>query len=871
MNVSGRFLDDVFKAYQTIFAMVALCVTLASCGNTEPEYLRDLRGAAPSNALPASIKTNGPFGRPILRIAIDDIRAAVVTEGTVKGQYMIWSTNDLRNWTWRAFTQGLPSALVPHDRLYWFVTGSLFSADYTNQPQTVAFPYDGTISELVPYGSNFLAVSGTAALYSMSENGHWSELAKVAPTEQLTTLARTSQGICAISQNTRNAWFWTDTKSSAASAATIPASAGDLKQLVSTTSHTYLLTASGLLEGDLGCGSWREISLPSGTGERYSLAAGETELYLATGSGLYRYEGTAWNQFPTQITRSLVRRLRAIDGTLYACHSGGLDESSDFGQNWKPSGKPIGVGPPVQDVTSYQGLIYAATDQGLYKKDQPDGSWSAVSLPPAAPTHLKYLASNEQGYLVIVGPVSAGRNLIWVLDPSGAKWTATTSGLENVHGFNAFQTVGGVVYAPTDIGLFRLDTTAGRWIADPSNWQFGSVPAVAAFGDKGLVLATVTHDLWYTENPLAPGHQWKRFLDNSAIKNYPAPINDIWSDPKDSNDTFFATWGQFLFNRDNQVIFASRPDFGEGFSFASIRSKNAYYLFLGNDFGVDYIDRKYVPTSWISYLLSWYQKHSGTWWFWPINLVLFVLGLYFAAVVSVLVLLYLPIPGGLIGTRWLITQIAKFVSISPLLGRWIIFVGYPERLRRSLAERVKLEEGNRYQILREGPGAKSETSDLLAQVASNVSTRRFTLIEHDIFQLFPEYLAMSCVTDHCKGTALATTLPILIPASEWKDSVSTSGSQVLRNIYLVPLDEDEMLKGQIERGDLLFIFQNIEQLGDKLSEFLNEIRSTIEIPLQKCYFVGCCNSASNPLLSQLPKVLHVVAKNANHEPSPPKV
>jgi len=299
--------------------MVALSLMSVGCGDAEPSYLKELRVASPPNKLPTVLKTNGPFSRPIFRIAIDDMRAAVVTEANPKDQYIIWSTNDLRNWTWRAFTPGLPSALLPRDRLYWFVKGALLSEDYTNQPQQIPFPYDGAILDLVPDGSNFLAVSGTSGLYDLSETGHWSTLATVGATEQLTTVTRTAQGICAAASNTRNIWFWTDPKSNPVSAA-LPAIVGSPKQIVATSLHAYVLTGTGLLEGDLKCGSWKEMSLPPETGGRYSLASRGTELYLATASGLYRYDGNVWSPFPTQVTRAFVRRLRAINGMLYACH-----------------------------------------------------------------------------------------------------------------------------------------------------------------------------------------------------------------------------------------------------------------------------------------------------------------------------------------------------------------------------------------------------------------------------------------------------------------------------------------------------------------------------------------------------------------------
>ena len=67
--------------------------------------------------------------------------------------------------------------------------------------------------------------------------------------------------------------------------------------------------------------------------------------------------------------------------------------------------------------------------------------------------------------------------------------------------------------------------------------------------------------------------------------------------------------------------------------------------------------------------------------------------------VSVLILLYLPIPRGLIGTSWLITQIAKSLTISPLLDRWILFIGYDERLRKRLTPNVSARAAEKYKLL----------------------------------------------------------------------------------------------------------------------------------------------------------------------------
>jgi hypothetical protein len=842
--------------------LAILCLAIVSCAGRDPAYVRQLRESVPDNGSPATIKTNGPLGRPILRISVHENVVAVVTEGPVKDQYIIWTTPDLQTWGWRAFTPVIPSALLPLDRLYWFAKGRLEFLEGQNPPQGLPFPYETKLSDLIPNEDGLLAVAGTSSIYGMSEEGHWSKVATVPEAAQLKSLTKTAQGWCAIAPNTNHVWFWDDLKSSPAAATAVPAASAGLTQVVSTNEHTYLLTDKGVLEGDTRCSNWREFTSPANAGKLYSIAAGQRDIFLATQSGLFVFERNSWHRSSTSISLAATRRLRAIDGILYACHSGGLAESRNLGRSWIPSAEPVGIGAPVGDVIKYRHQFFAVSERGVYTRPAATDKWASVSLPAAGPTLLRVIASADDKYLVVGGEGAPDRKYtILALESSTGRWVPATAGLEEVHQMQRLETIRGQVYATTDVGLFRLDSNEMKWVGDRFNSQFGLVSAVATFKKRGLIVATGTHEVWYTEDALAPTHSWQRLVDTSFMRGTTAPLNDIWSNAEGS-DVFITSWGQLLYFRDGRLGFANRQEYGEGYSFASIESNGKEYLFVGSDFGVAYVDRRQIQLLSIARLQMFYQTHSSDFLFWPISVLLLFMGSYLVAVLCVLILLYLPIPRGLIGTSWLITQIAKSLTISPLLGRWILFIGYEDRMRKRLASAVPIEDAHKYALLANAPFPQvrgAHNPPLALQLARCLAVERFILVEHEVFEPFPEYFALACSDNNSDGTILSA-IPVLIASSDWRDSLVASASNVLRNHYSVPLDATEMLIGQMEKGNLVFIIYGLDKLGEKLPSVLDDIQRMMDTEsFTKCYAIGCCTLTSDPLLRSSPALCRVVA------------
>ena len=233
-------------------------------------------------------------------------------------------------------------------------------------------------------------------------------------------------------------------------------------------------------------------------------------------------------------------------------------------------------------------------------------------------------------------------------------------------------------------------------------------------------------------------------------------------------------------------------------------------------------------------------KSDGEFWFWPISVIILFLGSYLVSVFCVLVLLYLPIPRGLIGTSWLITQIAKSLTISPLLGRWILFIGYSDRLRKRFAPLVLVDARRRYVLVCNSSGSAERTTDqvpITGQLEMLLTETRFVLVEHSVMPTLPQSVALACGSDDDGQVgSFAGAIPVLIAPSDWKDNIPTSASNVLRDHFSVPVDASEMLVGQMERGYIVFIIHSLNEFGEKLASVLAEIQKTMDMEnFAKCY------------------------------------
>jgi hypothetical protein len=439
---------------------VYLGVETVGCSNDEPPYLSLREKAEPKNAFPVAVLTEGPFTRQMLELAVVGNTQIAVTEAPQKGTYAIFISNDFINWNIRQVVSARPKIAWFNDRVYWSDNGQLASLGLNFEPSPLRqnLPSDITIRGLTPTDDSLLVAANSNVIYKLTESGQWSNYAEVPSTEKIVSLAASGSGFCAVSADTRKIWLLSAPGAAATFESMVPPDDGAILQLSANTQHSFLLTDNMLLVGDRNCQNWSKIPDLPDAGELYSVAVGAYDTYLTAQHGLFKFDGLKWDLIQTMIGRAMVQRLKAIKGRLYACHLGGLDISDDFGGEWKPSNIPVSGSEAVSDVTEHLGVIYAATDRGLFRQDTGGHTWERQILPANAPQKIATVASNGSS-LVVAGPDSPDpRNAtILIQDAGSQKWQGAMRGLEDARHIIPIITIAGKFFVPTDRGLFKYD------------------------------------------------------------------------------------------------------------------------------------------------------------------------------------------------------------------------------------------------------------------------------------------------------------------------------------------------------------------------------------------------------------------------------
>ncbi|PYQ11414.1 MAG: hypothetical protein DMH00_08255 [Acidobacteria bacterium] len=135
-------------------------------------------------------------------------------------------------------------------------------------------------------------------------------------------------------------------------------------------------------------------------------------LWIATGGGLFRYDGVELRPWPRDSFRSLVRGLAAgPDGeVMFLGYTGTLHEVAGDGIRpvEGPGGKPlVAVGPPIWDA---EGNFWVATADRLWFKP-PGGEWREFPLARLAPQDSHFLVKAKDGRPIVITD-----NAIWRID-----------------------------------------------------------------------------------------------------------------------------------------------------------------------------------------------------------------------------------------------------------------------------------------------------------------------------------------------------------------------------------------------------------------------------------------------------------------------
>lgn len=798
----------------------------------------------PFNSSPIAISVDGPHTLQVLQIAVFDDFGAIVTEGHTKEEFPVYTTTDFQNWVFRLLLPHKPLAILPQNRLYWSDGGGVSYIDALAGalPQHLSFPSAGAPSGLIPNDDGFLAVAQTNIIYSVNQAGVWAQYAVAPDAEKLVSLAKTPTGVCAIAANTGKVWSIPTPMATPNAVSLVTPAFGAPRQMTANQQHTYVLTDRFLLEGNTSCADWKSVPLPLGAGTLRSVAAGASEVYLATQMGLLQFDGTTWTSFPGYQTRSMVHRLRYIDGRLYACHLGGIDESSNYGETWVASGLPIDGDDDVSDLIKYDGAIYAATDRGLFSQSSSQSAWASIPLPAYAPKQIRGIAS-DGSHLLLMGNGSADQRKYAALYAAGdlGQWKSAMSGLDDPRTVQELASISGKVYATTVKGLLFFDFGSSKWNLENIGANSKSLRIIVPYGLTGTLVTDIDNEIWTNTNSSMKGTAWQSTLDTTSIKGY--YLLDAWSNPTTKNEIFLATIGQLLYAKDGRIFSSvNQTAYGAAHSFASIPVNGREYLFEGTDSGVWFIDRTGADNGPLEAWKNFYTVHSGDFWFWPVTVVASAVTAYAVAVMCMLILMYLPLRG-LIASRWLMSLISTPLAVSPKLGRWILFFGYLKRLRGRLSYQTKGVNLDDYYLAPIGAAAQITPvqQSILGQIDKCLDDQKIIVIEHALLPELPMVLASLHGTKGSKGTFAFDAVPLLITLQSFDGSVVSTGTRVLRDLYGVPINSDDLLVGQLENGDIVFYLEQLGSYGDELQPLVSSVTELLNAERYKgCRFIAFC-------------------------------
>jgi hypothetical protein len=403
------------------------------------------------------------------------------------------------------------------------------------------------------------------------------------------------------------------------------------------------------------------------------------------------------------------------------------------------------------------------------------------------------------------------------------------------------------LFVATDHGLFRLEEAQGCWALQ--NETMGSPPlqAVAHYGDSGLIAASDS-GIWIASDVSDARLKWERL--RLVFFNQ---ISDVWSDRDFKNAIFVGTTSGALYYTSSPekpfsfFAFSTEKIFYNGVtSFAPyIDEKGQFQLFFGSNMGVFYaydnIEHPVGVAAWVDNAGNFYRAHSDDWWFWPVTTVVGFAGSYALGLAALLLLLWMPLPP-ILGRVWLISLIAKPLTISPPLGRWALFLGYRRRLAKEpmltsvthhyFGLTARLSDGKETAADSTGKILHAHLKRQLGGSNCVVLTGRPGTGKSTVLAKF----AQMCI-EKSNDLPDRRLLPILIPADYYKGSLVEAASRVLREKYGVPLDKSEMLEGQMQSGRLLFLFDGLSEVVAK-AEAREEISQVTRLAEHKrCLFV----------------------------------
>jgi hypothetical protein len=836
-------------------ALSALFVVLLGCGDKTTDKLpaplvERIQNAAPDRGTAVPLPLNGPFRRAVRKIAIlNGHLALMIQDAPGLGNVGLYINDNSGLWVWRDSTPDVPSMLSSANGYYWVSSIKGFASfNPTSQLFAgLAPPAEGTLRELIGFDDRLLSVVGTNSVLVAKRGGQWTTLATLDAGESLVGITATPTETCVLSSTSRRVWSSTGDNTKWSEASKILANY-ELIQMVADGDHTYVLAKNAILIGDSHCSNWALMQGPADADPYFSIAVSGGKIYLASEDGVFVFDQHGWARQEIDPARSLVRVLRYLDGRLYAGHDAGLDESIDYGDHWTPSRAPLNRGIGVIDLRNAALGQYAGTRSGLFRRKTAQENWSQVILPGDPKDSVTALESTADGSLLaaVSSADPLGNARLLKSSKDGATFVDITHNLR-VPKVSRIVWTEPAIFVATVNGVYALLGSESTWRLDRKGIGDNPIIALSRYGDGGLIAASDTEIWWKPEATLSK--VWEKLNPSQGLVG----INDVWSDPTYPDVIYASIGGGLLYTTAPHELFRSysfRPErhpVPVTLRFSSTTGTDGRsILFLGSNLGAYFVYDDLERHGWagrLFYLLQRYQHdYSDRLWFWPITVLGGFAGAYLIGIGCLLLMLAIEMPP-LVGRSWLLTLIAKPLTISPPLGRWALFLGYRRRLHKtpSLVAVRRTYFGLSARLPDQTQTAPDSSGQVLhAHILKQLNQRNCLFLVGRPGTGKTSVLSKLALLAGENGSLypLNKLRAILIPSEFYKGNLVEAASRVLLERYRIPLDSKEMLTGQVEFGKLLFLFDGLSEVSTDRNDAASEIVHAAGLPeFQKSFFI----------------------------------
>jgi hypothetical protein len=826
---------------QILAASLLTAACSASSGADSPQYLaKQIQESQHAKGLTPYL-THGPYSRRVKHVEINGTRDFAANDA------QLWVKNPSSNWT--VMLNATFSLVRTIDKSLYIdgPQGFAYTDDVGALRNLTRMPGTATLTELVPFSGGLAAANGTGKIFFTEDIGAWEPLGSL-PADKYEVLAVSGEQLVTIGKPTRKLEIWSSKARTWRTAGTVPAGPGSINQLTWAENRLTLAASTGIYEGDLDGRKWVRVDSPEF--EILSLAIRDGRVLAGTSNGVWsKTPGSPWVRVESSASLPSVPRLRFSGSRLYACTTGGLQESTDFGERWSESAN-LGVA-DVRDLASWEQSDYAATAQGLFQRSPDSKTWKAIG-PPRLITQLEF---SGQTWLAVAAedPASHKPLAILISTDHGANWPeiAPPPGSHAVFGLTSLD---GVFFASADSGVFRMQEPSHIWISAQANLPHFSIAVVQRYGKKILIGG---ENKLFAMDPARQRTEWQSLGSNISPAFPQLLINDLYAETTSPPLLMVGTAVGLLWRGSGNTFTAAMsppfdsPRFSSAFSIADFPVPNRSperFRFIGTEAGVWFLADDIPPFQGLlgpwNWAVDFHNRHSNETWYWVVTTLGGLAATYLLAMSALLSAFWLG-SNVFVGRSWLVSLADRPLQVVPRLGRWALFIGYSRRLRAQVP--LIREAGQSYfgltALLPTGVISKPDTTgDILHHhMAAALAGSRAIILTGKAGAGKTTVLARLAwlALEEKLPKGAGRMLPVFVSAGHYKGNLLQAISDTLRRRDGIPIDDKgQAIRAQLASGGILVLFDGYSEIeGDKAAALEEMLETAADPDFERCRFI----------------------------------